>query len=160
MERYLLIVGRVFVAAMILFLAVMSWSLYRTLTEYAPLEPYATQQVLNAPIRLGEPVVVEGVKCNGSPLPVLVSGVLLWQPIDPPGTGIEVGRGTRTFDPGCTELTFENQWPAEALELTERWLAEGRRVVWHIIGEDTPIAPDGTRGRPVSFETENFEIVR
>lgn len=110
---------------------------------------------------LGAPLHVEGTKCNESGEPVEVTGTLRWQSIDPAGASGGHVTVNAVRSPGCVTRDFLNPVPPDVLRLMRAAIMArgGQPVVWAVTGEDTPLAPDGRRGVPRIWRTENFTIV-
>lgn len=132
---------------------------------FNPLGPYPEQQVdqprdnTDTPIvRLSQPVVhVNGRKCNeGAGFDI--TGTVSWQSIEPRGTSIRTGNGTRTATEGCTRFRYRNDIPDDVLAIMRRQVDDGLRPLWRITGTETPINGNG-EGVPLTWATEPFRIV-
>lgn len=137
---------------------------------WSPLGPYPVQQV-NLPhsnidglpqvsqVSLAShgTVPVTGTKCvSGSGFDIL--GTSSWQSMDPRGTVIRTGEGSREAVAGCTRIEFDNVIPVPVRRAMETQLETRDRVVWRIMGVETPT--DGTReGAPLVWRTESFAVI-
>lgn len=113
-----------------------------------PLGDYPVQEVLS--VEDGH-VLVEGTKCNDSNGPVRVRGTFNWQRVSPRGFIVSLGEGVAVREVGCVTQTFDNTIPAEVLEVNKPG------DVWRLLGTETPI--NGREGVPVTWQTENFELL-
>lgn len=132
--------------------------------QWSPLGPYPVQQVV-APVVDGMPTIplsagtvkVRGTKCvDGAGYDV--AGTSSWQSVDPRGTVIRTGTGTRPASDGCTSFTFVNTIPASVAAAVRTQTANGiDRPVWRLAGIERPV--DGTReGAELSWATEPFVL--
>lgn len=133
--------------------------------QWSPLGPYPTQQV-DADVVDGMPTVavsagvvkVRGRKCvTGSGYDIV--GSAAWQSIDPRGTIIDAGQGSRPATDGCTSFTFVNTVPGPvAAAVHAQALAGVPAPVWRLTGTERPV--DGERvGAELSWATEPFVLV-
>ena len=133
--------------------------------EWSPLGPYPTQQVV-APVVDGVPTVhlsagvvkVHGRKCeHGSGYQIV--GPAAWQSLDPRGTIIQAGEGSRAAADGCTSFSFVNTIPeAVVAAVHAQALAGETEPVWRLTGTERPV--DGSRtGAELSWATEPFVLV-
>lgn len=132
---------------------------------WSPLGPNPVQTVdeprdnTDTPVvSLSDPVVnVEGRKCvDGDGF--TITGTVSWQSVDPRGTTVQTGTGTRDAVDGCTSFRFRNDIPPVVVDLMARQLADGLRPLWHITGVETPVDSDRT-GTPATWATEPFRVV-
>ncbi len=143
-----------------------------------PLGVYPEQIIASPqPISVGGIVEVVGVKCvrRSERRPVRVAGELGWQLVDPrDGTyGVALGQsfrypaGTRPRAPaplpaadGCTTYVFKNPMPAEVAKISRQLLTTNPEIVWRLVGRETPIRKDGTRGEIREFVSGPIRVVR
>ena len=166
--RRLLIATGVAVVAMTLLVVATVYVVVLKPGPYNPLGEYPVQQVVSTvpgvmgpAVHVGGVVIVEGTKCNESGEVVGIEASLAWSSIDPRVGSVQIFDavpGTR--EPGCPAFHFENEMPAEVIRRTQAAFVRGHdAVVWQIAGVETPISPDGHRGNPRAFQTQNFTIV-
>ena len=165
----LVVALRVAVVVALASLALLGFVVIRQWTESAPFDPlgqYPPQEVMNrtAGVRgpsahVGDDVVVTGIKCNDSDVPVTVRGSYSWVSVEPRGAVVPTGEGLTQRRPGCETFRFENPMPDEVIQRSEELLDRGITPIWYIAGFDEPIAHDGTVGVRRAWQTENFSIV-
>lgn len=134
-------------------------------STWAPLGPYPVQQVV-APVVDGVPTVplsagvvkVHGRKCEDGDGYAVV-GSASWQSLDPRGTIIRAGEGSRPAADGCTSFTFANTIPETVAEAVHAQARTGvDRPVWRLVGTERPV--DGERtGAELTWATEPFVLV-
>lgn len=133
--------------------------------QWSPLGPYPVQQVV-APVVDGVPTVhlsdgvvkVHGRKCeHGTGYEVV--GSAAWQSLDPRGTIIRAGEGTRPAADGCTTFTFANTIPEAVVAAVHAQALAGEPApLWQLVGTERPV--DGARtGAELSWATEPFVLV-
>lgn len=131
---------------------------------FSPLGPYP-QQTVDEPqnnadipvVSLANPVVhVNGRKCNDAG-DYQIAGTVAWQSVEPRGTSIQTGSGTRDAIPGCTRSRYRNDIPDAVLAIMRRQVADGLHPLWRIVGTEIPINGDG-EGVPLTWSTEPFRI--
>ena len=134
-------------------------------TVWSPLGPYPVQQVGDTVVD-GMPTIslsagtvkVRGTKCvDGTGYDV--AGTSSWQSVDPRGTVIRTGTGTRPAADGCTSFSFENTIPASVAAAVRAQTAAGHpNPVWRLAGVERPV--DGNRtGAELAWATEPFVLV-
>lgn len=156
------------VATCLLFAAggvVVGWGLFGRTEIWNPLGPYPTQQV-EATIVDGVPTVplsagvvnVTGRKCEVGDGCAVV-GSASWQSVQPRGTIIRAGEGTRAAADGCTDFRYANTIPQSVVEAVQAQVRTGHpSPVWRIVGTERPV--DGSRsGAELSWATERFVLV-
>ena len=152
------------VAALLAALAVgfaVSAVVFRADGPWDPLGEYPVQRVDSRDLAdvAGPSVKAPGVvrvtatKCAKQQTDVI--GHSGWQRVDPLGRVIETGAGTATRIVGCNAVDYTNDVPQEVITATQ---AVGGRAVWRIVGDETPVAPDGSRGEPRVWQTQTFTI--
>ncbi len=153
-------------ALIILAAAVVFYAVRSRPEWFAPLGPYPVQQV-TLPMENGYPtlhlsadpiiVPVAGRKCaEGSDY--TVSGTVSWQSMQPPGTIIRTGTGTREGHDGCLEFRYVNIVPRSVETAMRAQLRAGlRRPLWRITGIETPLRR-GEEGVPVTWVTDTFAV--
>jgi hypothetical protein len=133
--------------------------------RWSPLGPYPVQQVLeprdntDTPfVSLADPVVhVAGEKCTEGD-GYTISGTVSWQSMDPRGTSIVTGSGSREAVAGCTEFEYRNDIPPDVVQIMRHQVEDGLSPLWRITGTETP-QRDGEEGVSLSWSTEPFRIV-
>lgn len=142
-----------------------------------PLAVYPEQIVTSVqPVHVGDVVSIAGVKCVKRNIhePVRVAGSLGWQLVEPRdgtygesrGQSLRYPAGLRPKLPvpspgadGCTSFRFENPMPAEVVKVSRQLLVGRVEVVWRVIGHETPIARDGTRGESREFASGPIRVI-
>ena len=161
-EKLIAVLGIVLCSAAVVLLVVA----IRSGAGFAPLGPYPDQTV-NAQFEVGglpaftegDVVPVTGEKCADAVVEVI--GSVQWQTIDPAGTFIEAGEGTRTTILGCETKTFANSMPPGVVEANREIRSSGVDApTWVVTGVETPINPEnGENGERQTWTTEPFVIV-
>lgn len=152
-------------AALVVLAAAITFNTVARPGRWSPLGPYPTQQVLeerdptDTPVvSLSDPVVhVTGEKCNDGD-GYQIGGTVSWQSVDPKGTSIRTGEGTRDAQDGCQDFEYRNDIPDDVLSVMRRQVADGLEPLWRITGTETP-QRDGEEGVSLSWVTEPFRIV-
>lgn len=135
-----------------------------------PLGPYATQHValpgdgvdgIHTLSLSSDPLVVPviGEKCvTGQGF--TIAGQVSWQSVDPPGTIIRAGEGTRDAVNGCTRFEFVNVVPRSVRRAMLAQLNAGiNRPKWRIVGLERPIRDGEPDGTSQAWATERFAVV-
>lgn len=134
-----------------------------------PLGPYEAQHV-NLPANgvdgiptlslSSDPLVVPatGEKCvTGQGFTIV--GQVSWQSVEPPGTIIRTGEGTRDAVNGCTRFEYVNVVPRSVrLAMLAQLNAGIVRPRWRIIGLERPIRDGRTDGASQAWATERFAV--
>ena len=133
---------------------------------WSPLGPYPTQRVdlprngddLPVVSLTDGEVLVVGRKCvSGSGF--TVTGTVSWQSVEPRGTTIRTGEGTREVtEPGCVSFEYLNTIPPDVARVMGHQIDDGHRPVWRIVGIETPASPDRGEGTPQTWATEPFRV--
>ncbi len=155
----------VLAVALLILAGAILFAAFRHSDPFDPLGPYPEQAVdeerdnTDTPlVNLTNPVVhVNGRKCNDGD-GYTITGTVSWQSIDPRGTSIRTGEGTREAQPGCTRFRYRNDIPDDVLAVMRRQVDDGLRPLWRIVGTEVPIGPDG-EGVPLTWATEPFRVV-
>jgi hypothetical protein len=152
------LVGVAFGFAVVCALALIAVVVWPGPDEYNPLGDYPEQSVDPAVVSLSAPnptVVVTGTKCANEATRTV--GQYSFQSVDPPGTIVLAGLGGPTDRAeGCVTQTFRNPLPDLVVQ---RVMREGAAITWRLVGQETPIAPDGTEGQTRYWASEQFKVV-
>lgn len=154
-----LAVALLVLAAAILFAAVRKPEAFDVLGPYPEQAVDEPRDNTDTPlVNLTNPVVhVNGRKCNDGD-GYTITGTVSWQSVDPKGTSILTGTGSREAQPGCTRFRCRNDIPNDVLAVMRRQVDDGLLPLWRIVGTEVPIGPDG-EGVPLTWATEPFRVV-
>lgn len=134
---------------------------------WAPLGPYPTQHITGTDRNSDDvPIVslsagtvnVTGRKCATEGVDT-IAGWVAWQSLDPRGTSIRTGEGTRPGEPGCVQFSYVNEIPGQVAEIMGRQLDTGEHPTWRIVGVETPSSAERGEGVPLGWATEPFLVV-
>lgn len=169
-----LLVWGVFVALLLNLVVGGVW-LYRTVTLFDPLGPYAPQTIELPQVVQSEggglypglfvkddvwpDLPVAGEKCSDET--VQVEGGHIWLSVVPPGFSSRSTDARTIRLQGCTRFAYKNPVPEEVRDRVRALAAQGVTTsVWSLQGKETPFRP-GTNdpGSPEFWSTRNFAIV-
>jgi hypothetical protein len=117
------------------------------LHESAVLENTNPQTVLTPIVQAGGKLAVAGTKCSHSAVPLVVTGVQVFEALDGTGRSILYVENVGIRQPGCHTREFANIIPTT--------LPLGR---WRLVGVETAVLPNG-RTESAAWRTEPFEVV-
>lgn len=164
-------------AVLVIIAAAAGYSVNHAL-EPAPWDPlgqYPVQSIRNTvegidgpAVRLGDPIKVEGTKCNATTTSILVAGELRWQSQSPGGIIGGQTDGIAERIPGCETRVFADTPPTAVInQMRAAILENGGPVVWSLNGAETPVAVINNGGETHPHDhgvtrqwtTENFTVV-
>lgn len=125
-----------------------------------PLSDYSKQVVVDQ-VRNGDPVTIEGRRCNSYNLPINVTYAYSWKTTDPDDNiSIPGSSGAFEMAPGCVNGTTAYTMPPGVFEYTKAQIkGEVDGVKWYIEALETPIDDEGNLGQIKYWRTNDFEIV-
>lgn len=126
-----------------------------------PFETYGLETFPTLRIVTGEEKLpVYATKCNNSDGPVQITGETRWQPVDPPGISLLVGKGTASRAEKCTTFNYMNPIPPEVLAVVKRLHDEEgvSETRWKIAGTETPVDPQGGPSVTRTWESDTFVV--
>lgn len=125
-----------------------------------PLSDYS-KQVVSKEVPNGDPVTIEGRRCNSYNLPINVTYAYSWKTTDP-DDNIAVAGTSGAFEmaPGCLEGSTAYTMPPGVFEYTKSQIkGEVEGVKWYIEALETPIDDEGNLGQIKYWRTNDFTIV-
>lgn len=162
--RWLLVFSAVFFLAVGVLIAVAARVVFddRYLSEVVPFNPirYSKQAVNTPVVRNGDPIEVEGDRCNSADEPVVVRGRTTWTLYTPSGQQFSGPIGGVLRDPGCVHLKATVAIPPEVVAINERLFAAGlQQAQWRLEGSGTPVTPSGELGIPAFWKSSIFTVL-